>query len=122
MPAQIGNRPVRTVGPDHEHAGRRVHGGDDLDRRRRAADPAQCFIRDFALHKPNIQLAGFEQGHVFGAALGVARLNRKAGVRLVDRRGGRFSVNRETAAWRRRAKHDNRVGFVGGGRRSYRHR
>jgi hypothetical protein len=71
------------VGADDEHARCRVHGGQDAQVRRRAADAVERLQRRLALHERDIEPAVFQHRHVFGAALGVLRPHLEVG-RLVD--------------------------------------
>ena len=103
---EVGDRAGRIVGPQHEHAGRRIHRGDDLESGPRPADAGERLVGGLAGHQRNVERVGFEQRDVLGRALGIARLNRERRVGRVDHRNDRVAVKRKPAARRRGAKHD----------------
>src|SRR6185295_2546126 len=95
---EIRDRLVGRVGAHHEHAGSRVHRGEDAQVGGRAADTGERLVRDLALHQREIERARLEQRHVLGAALGVAGPHLEGGIHLVDGGGHRLAVDRESAA------------------------
>ena len=104
--AQVVDRARRRVGAHDEHARRRVHRGEDLQRRRRPADPAQRLVGDLALHEGEVEGARLEQRDVLGAALGVAGRDGERRIDLVQGRRHRVAVDREAAAGRGGAEDD----------------
>jgi hypothetical protein len=101
LAAQVLDRAIGTVGAHHEHAGRGVHRPEDPDvRGRRPVHPRERLVRGLTLHQREVELAGLEQRHVLGAALGVARLDRDRGIGLVHALDERGAVDRKAAARR----------------------
>ena len=100
---------MRSVRANDEHARRRVHRGDDAESGRRPADPVERLVSDLALDERDVEPPGLEQRHVLGAALGVALLDRKGGIDLVNRVGHRRTVDGKSAAGRRGAQDYRRL-------------
>ena len=101
---QIRDRAVGTVGAHDQQARRRVHRRDDAQLR---VGLGERRGGDLARDEREVELVGFEQRHVLGAALGVARLDAQLRLLRVDHRGEGVAVNRETAA-RRGGSEDQR--------------
>src|SRR2546430_3466879 len=104
---EVGDRAVRAVGPDDEHAGRGVHRRQDLQVGRWAADAGERLVDDLALEEGEVELPRREERHVLGAALRVARLDRERRVDRVDRLGNGGAVDGEPAARRRGPQDDD---------------
>ncbi len=102
---EVGDGAVRAVGAHHEHAGGRIHGGDDLQVGGRAPDPGERLVGDLALHQRDVELALFQERHVLGAALGVARLDCERGIGRVYDLGEHAAEQRKPAARGRGAEH-----------------
>ncbi len=111
---EIRDGAIGRVGAHHEHAGGGEHRGQHAQVGGRAADAGERLVGDLALHQPEIERARLEQRHVLGAALRVAGPHVERGIRLVDDRGHRLAVDRESAAraWRCRGSPWSGLGVV----------
>src|SRR5439155_1335718 len=65
---EVGGRAVRAIGPDDEHARRRVHREEDLQVGRRPADAGEGLVDDLALDEGDVELPRLEEWHVLRAA------------------------------------------------------
>ena len=118
---EVVDRAVGAVAAHHEHAGRGVHRGEDAQVGRRAADAVERLVRHLALHQRNVELAGLEQRHVLGAALGVLRLDLEGRVHLVDGGGDRIAVDGKAAAGRGGAERHDGLARLRGGKSERQH-
>ena len=121
---EIGDGAIGAVRTHHEHAGRRVHGGDDLEARRRAADAGEHLVHHLALHQRDVEALLLQHRHVLRAALGVDGLDGEARVRLLHRSDERGAIDGEPAAWRGGAEPELHafLGRAWGGHESSEHR
>ena len=97
-------RAIGAVGAHHEHAGRRVHRGDDLQVGRRPADAAQHLVHHLALHQRDVEALVLQHRHVLRAALGVDGLDGEARVGLLHGGDERRPIDRKAAAGGGRAE------------------
>jgi hypothetical protein len=74
--------------------------------RGRPPDSGEGFIGRFSGGQRDVDLACFQQRDILGAALGVARFDRKRRIRLVQNFRKGIAVERKTAARRRRPEAD----------------
>ena len=101
---EIGDGAVLGVAARDEHAGRRVHRGEDAEIGGRATDARESLVRHLALHERQVEAARLEEGHVLRAALGVLRLHREGRIRLRYRLREGLAVDGEAAAGGRGAE------------------
>src|SRR2546429_376858 len=104
---EVGGRAVRAIGPDDEHARRRVHREEDLQVGRRPADAGEGLVDDLALDEGDVQLPRLEEWHVLRAAFCAARLGPERRVGLVDRLDDGGPVDGEPATRRRGPQDDD---------------
>ena len=100
-PTRSPDRLVGTVGAHHEHAGTRIHRGQDFQLGRRPPDAHEGLVGGLAGHQRDVELVGFQQRNVLVAALGVARLDRQRRIGGIHDFGEGVAVDREAAARRR---------------------
>ena len=103
-PGEIRDVAVLGVTARHEHAGGRVHRGENAEVGGRAADAREGLVGHLALHQGQVEPARLEEGHVLRAALGILRAHREGRIRLRDRIRQGLAIDGEAAAGGRGAQ------------------